>query len=416
LKKKKKKEREKKRAHQYFSNQSNNKKMSQQIEIESVIHFPLEKEKTAEEILLEKREKEKRVRHQLYTALDYHLNLTSDINFYSEDAFSILEASQSLARELEEDEISVEMFLLAFFLVKAPHLSILKASNVTFQSFQKELFACDQRLQKKMTKYQIHLLEEKFKTKTISELLYIGYDEEVLLDMISYYLQYQGSKYPLIMRISPFLKTCRKKFRMTFYKIKKYGRYLDNLIDRSLLQLKLIKELPKEDSCLDYAYQVETILTLASEAALKRFKTPIITSDILFLVLLEYAWKDKTRNLFPKLVQKKTDYLLLRYQLLKQLHNQESSLRNQIPKNQQFFAYLLKTQLPEKMINEFLANENYEPHVSLFRDELMKKVAKVDLQKLLYQETLANIDETSIRVYSKNKQTLNSEDIEILWS
>jgi len=150
---------------------------------------------------------------------------------------------------------------------------------------------------------------------------------------------------------------------------------------------------------IEYSRQVNQIFLKASELALERFKNPVITSEIIFLTLME----DKTYSpskIIKKLIGSETDWYLLRYQLIKHLHSQESNIRSEISKNQQYFAYLLKTQLGENEFDKLLESESLNQGVSIFRNILISESIKVDLFKILLNDIKKSIKITNTRKYS----------------
>ena len=74
-----------------------------------------------------------------------------------------------------------------------------------------------------------------------------------------------------------------------------------------------------------------------------RFKTPVITSEILFLTLMENT-ESKAGKLIQTQILTSAEWHLLRYRLIKSLHKNESLIRSDVMKNQHYFAYLLKTE------------------------------------------------------------------------
>ena len=59
-------------------------------------------------------------------------------------------------------------------------------------------------------------------------------------------------------------------------------------------------------------------------------------------------------KIIKKILGNDTDWYLLRYQLIKHLHSQESNIRSEVSKNQQYFAYLLKIELTDLEFEKLL--------------------------------------------------------------
>jgi len=59
-------------------------------------------------------------------------------------------------------------------------------------------------------------------------------------------------------------------------------------------------------------------------------------------------------KLIKKNIKDETNWYLLRYKLLKRLYSQESNVRGQVKRNQQFFAYLLKIHLSDASFEKLI--------------------------------------------------------------
>lgn len=150
---------------------------------------------------------------------------------------------------------------------------------------------------------------------------------------------------------------------------------------------------------IEYSRQVNQIFLKASEFSLSRFKSPVITSEIIFLTLMEEK-SFSTSKIIKKILGNDTDWYLLRYQLIKHLHSQESNIRSEVSKNQQYFAYLLKTQLGETEFDKLLETQGLNDGVSIFRNMLISESIKLDLFKRLLNDIKKSIKITNTRKYS----------------
>ena len=107
-----------------------------------------------------------------------------------------------------------------------------------------------------------------------------------------------------------------------------------------------------------------------------------------------------TSKIIKKILGNDTDWYLLRYQLIKHLHSQESNIRSEVSKNQQYFAYLLKTQLGETEFDKLLETQGLNDGVSIFRNMLISESIKLDLFKRLLNDIKKSIEITNTRKYS----------------
>jgi hypothetical protein len=150
---------------------------------------------------------------------------------------------------------------------------------------------------------------------------------------------------------------------------------------------------------ISYSRQVNQIFLKSAELALTSFKSPIISSEIIFLTLMEEKGFN-TFKVIKKIIGNDTEWYLLRYQLIKHLHTQEANIRSEISKNQQYFAYLLKTELGEIEFNKLLENKSLNEGVSIFRNTLVSESIKIDLLSLILNEVKKSIQITNTRKYS----------------
>jgi len=148
------------------------------------------------------------------------------------------------------------------------------------------------------------------------------------------------------------------------------------------------------------SYEVHFLLEKAGENALFRFKTPIITPEILFITLMEEK-NTKVGKILNKILRNSLDWYLIRYKLIKRIHNQEMNIRGEIEKSQHYFTYLLKTQISEEEFNRLMETPDI---LSLglisFRNELIGIALKQNLSQSLKHETYKSMKITNKRKYS----------------
>lgn len=153
-----------------------------------------------------------------------------------------------------------------------------------------------------------------------------------------------------------------------------------------------------------YSHEVNLLFEKAAKNALERFKTPVITSEILFLTLLESEESSQIRMLrktVGMIGMNELNFYLLRYKLIKRIHSQESAIREKVIINQQYFAYLLKTQLPGNEFENLLKTELLPTGVSLFRNTLILQVLQINIFEVLKDDIHKSIKLTNKRKYSK---------------
>jgi hypothetical protein len=171
------------------------------------------------------------------------------------------------------------------------------------------------------------------------------------------------------------------------------NKNINNLVDAFQTNKEVINK------NISYSRQVNQIFLKSAQLALTSFKSPIISSEIIFLTLMEEKGFN-TFKIIKKIIGNDTEWYLLRYQLIKHLHNQEASIRSEISKNQQYFAYLLKTELGEIEFNKLLESKSLNEGVSIFRNTLVSESIKIDLLGLILNEVKKSIQITNTRKYS----------------
>lgn len=150
---------------------------------------------------------------------------------------------------------------------------------------------------------------------------------------------------------------------------------------------------------VEYSYEVNKIFEKAAENALMRFKTPVISPEILFVTMLEEK-SSKASKIIRRFLNNDIQWYLLRYKLIKRIHYQESNIRSEIIKNQHYFAYLLKTQLSELEFNKLIETNDLKEGVSIFRNQLIAKILQANIFDEISKEIQISIQISKKRSYS----------------
>lgn len=154
-----------------------------------------------------------------------------------------------------------------------------------------------------------------------------------------------------------------------------------------------------EEKDIIYSQEINQIFEKTIDNSLTRFKTPVVTPELLLITLMEEK-TSKAGKLIRKLINNDTNWYLLRYRLIKRLHNQEVLIRSEITKNQHYFAYLMKTRFSEFDFNKLIKSELLLTAVSFFRNSLIKGILKQNLFQLLKDEIFSSIKFINKRKYS----------------
>ena len=175
-----------------------------------------------------------------------------------------------------------------------------------------------------------------------------------------------------------------------------------NSIKQTLRNVKgfFVRETLALNQNVKYSHEVNKIFEKAAENALTRFKTPVISPEILFITIIEDK-NSKASRIIKKFLKTDVEWYLLRYKLIKRIHNQESNIRSEVIKNQHYFAYLMKIQLTDFEFNKLIENEALAKGVSLFRNTLISKILKIDIFEEISEEIYTSMKITNKRSYSK---------------
>ena len=168
--------------------------------------------------LSEKIKLEKRKRHQIYTTLNYLRPHKSKFDFFSHDALKILKLSKEITKKFKQEKLTSEILLLTFFNNESELTDILRKYNITFSTVKRYLIHGHQ-LNEEILQERLEQKQNKFSKISFSNVL--------------------------------------------------------NVLQTSFKKKIIVTSSPA------YNYEVKKILDKAIENAY-RFKTPIITPEILF--------------------------------------------------------------------------------------------------------------------------------------
>lgn len=290
----------------------------------------------------QKIELEKRRRYQAYMTLDYFLSLVTYFDFFSEDSFLIAQKAKELGQVFEKSVVTSDLLLVPFFQLNTEMSEILKNYGIEEKKVGKLISISQSNSNEKSNSSQKDNSSEKSP----------GGIKRVIRNI------FLSSKIPFVAK-------------------------------------KLVVLNPTK-----YSYEIHQLFEKAAENALLRFKTPVISSEILLITMLE-AKKSKVGKLLKKCLKTESNWYTFRYALLKRLHTQELAIRTDIPKNYQYFAYLLKTQLSEAEFKTVLEKESLLPSVLLFRNFLIEDILQWDFYEALQADIKLSIKSKSTRKYSK---------------
>jgi hypothetical protein len=275
-------------------------------------------------------------------------------DFFSNDAFEIINISKSIVQDYQLQTVSSEIFLFSFLREKTEFSEFLKTYSVS-----------DIRVS-----YLLSLaLNEKTSFFTSSKKL------KLKKGMIEFCFNKLNNLFSIQLKDTIFQSF--NKLKSGFLKIYYKGTYKQKK-KQTLQEQKIFSFF----SGIQFSNEMHDILEKAAENAFLRFKTPVITSEILFITLMESKETNAGKILeyqFPLSL----NWYLLRYQLLKRQYYQEIEIRSQIEKSQRFFTYLLKTQLSTQEFEKLSLDKSLQDVTTLFRNILIKNAMQVDFSNSL---------------------------------
>lgn len=280
---------------------------------------------------------EKRRRHQVYMKMDYFLAGSTYFDFLSLDTFQIVKYSKYLAQ--------------------------IQTYNSTKQVSTEQL------------------------------LLPIIMSELELSDILKDYHFSEKAVLKLLRKLSSTSNVNPETKRAhLFYKLVKGVPFSFGLNKSLLNDLKVAKN-------PSFSREMHAFFETVADNALTRFKTPVITPEILFITMMEARTKNVGR-VIRKILQTDANWYLLRYKLIKRVHAQEVSIRTEVELNEQYFAYLLKLNLSEIEFNRLIESELLSLGVEVFRNKIVTEMLNLNLFDALEADIHKSIRATNKRTYS----------------
>jgi hypothetical protein len=175
-----------------------------------------------------------------------------------------------------------------------------------------------------------------------------------------------------------------------------YDQYLT--IKELILGVDIEDDLYQEEK--EFSSELLVFLKKAAKKARHSFKTPIISPEILFLTLMEDK-NEETYEIRNNMFLNKTSWYLFRYELIKNIYEQESIIQNEVPINQNYFAYLLRLNTNAYYFPRLMDFDLLDEGVSYFRNTLVSIILREDIFEDMTKRTESSIKACNfIRKYS----------------
>lgn len=169
-------------------------------------------------------------------------------------------------------------------------------------------------------------------------------------------------------------------------------------IGNFIVEKIFLEKKPLLDKKFNFSIECLDLFFKASENTFERFKTFVITPEILLLTLLEAK-----HPLLMKGLKNKKKWYLLRYILLKRIYLEEMLIQQKLKTNQFLYIYLLKSRIPQRTYHFSIIGKRRKLLYSAFRCLLFSDVLKWDRLKFLEEQTRRSIRINSILRYSNPK-------------
>jgi hypothetical protein len=319
-------------------------------------------------------ELEKRRRYQAYKYLDYYLSKYSYFDFFAYDTFRLAKISKYLTQIYEKELVSSDFLFLSFL-------------NSTFLSGKLlKKFGFEEKFVSQFSsKLKINFLDKPFLRTFLSEELLV-FLRQVQQKLENNFFEKQANSSTLLPIV---VRNYQQKIVNNFEMVK---TSLSNFFLDQKEEIFLNQDIP-------YSDEVHQIFEKSTQNALNRFKTPLITPEVLLITLMENRTSSVGEKI-EKILIHETNWYIFRYKLLKRLYYQEINVRTQVPRNQQFFAYLLKTEISEQYFERFIKKKVLAKVVALFRNILIAEIVSNNFFDDFEEETLFSISIGSKRHYS----------------
>lgn len=335
-------------------------------------------QKNLKSLLLDPKNKEKRKRNFANFFFQRIYSQTSCVDFFSKDVVNLILFAKKIAQILKEDKLTTEIFFLALCLTPNSNFSdLLKKHGILKQQILKQYFR-----NKKYSKISkgcllsfekqiLELIQPTLLKQSFHKILKCVFFPVLIINQIFINIL-TGLNTKLNSKISfPLLNVI---FKFFFYK-------------RSLKDIKI------SDDCCTFFENLMYFVKI-------KYKTPVITNELLALAFLD----SKYGSFLKLLLNDLNSFYEIKYFLIKNLYEQEILIKEEIPKNLQYFSYLIKSGYFEKDFQSLVKKENLlvkgnlPLKTTLIRNFTLQKIFKTSIFQSLEDEIFQ-----SIFISSKNR-------------
>jgi len=323
-----------------------------------------------------KLENEKRRRIHTTAIFNSKLLTSSYFDFFSKDAFVLILESIGAAKFFLKNEVTSDLVLLAF-------INLAEKDDRFLNLFEKYELETDILVESILESAQIfsdsHINCIKEKKISLKEIFNVFMDFTFGKEMTDQY---------------------KNLFFYCWEEVK------------SVLPKKLFTNFPlfhfekNEHLNIKFSLELQNLFLKATENAVQRFKTPIISPEILLLTFLEERTK-KAGKILRYHLKTESRWYQFRYDLLKTLHSEQIFLVESVDKKYLLYLYLLQSRLTRKEFHEIRKTYSMSEITSLneitfrYRNKIISHLVKSNFYDDLKKEIFISIHAINQRKYTK---------------
>lgn len=364
---------------------------------------------------------ERAEREKVYQSLSHALELVDFYDFFSLEAFEVLDESLCLIQLLDRPKLTSEILLLA--ILRGPELKstlqpVLNRKKAIKLISEMPAYLEDQKMKpnileqakivleegkkieqveektKKITKIAKEIKEKALKTKEevlkakkkVTKEKVLNFLEilkkNVTLKTVSFWnhlSSVQIEKKTLVKEIKHYLQIIDSRLNqfddMTLDFLKDLDSFWENLKPILIKQDFLIGEFENEK--VDFAPELKKVFETLLKSTSK-FKTPIMTTEMLLLAIMENPTSNAGK-IMSHLIPSKTNWLLLRFRLLKRIREEQIAIGNL--EEMRYFGILLQREINDYQLHRLMETKNLEAATWIFRNETIGYVMDSDVPR-----------------------------------
>nr|QOU10640.1 ClpN [Poteriospumella lacustris] len=322
--------------------------------------------------------KEKRRRNLANFIFNCTLQQSTYFDFFSQDSIKSLVLAKKITQILKERKVSEETLFLSLCLNSETSIySLIKKNNIDNALIIKGFLG-----------------QEKY--KEYPQTLKKNIEQKIVKMLSSFFLKDAIAKQSLKSFFNEPITSLSRIFLMKRSIKKKKSKLVSKYFAKLLSISKSLKQITFSSGSFLF---FEQAMKLANE----KYKTPIITTDILTLLLLESS---KVQSVTNRIARMPSLLKEMKYILIRSLYDNELAIKDENDRNLYYFCYLLKIGSSEQFFHKVIQKEdliltgNLSLKAFSIRDFLVKKLIRIKFLKLIENEVIKSVFVNSLlRIY-----------------